>query len=419
MDISQSQTEVAQSIAELRQARLEDSKELEEMKNTVIKTWQAVENVEDRRKRGKKDEIFKALAKIDTGKDIEYHLERYQEGTRLAILTKVQDWMDDRSSENRVLVISGQAGMGKSVIYCHFCQHGKARRRNPKVMLQSLAFQLSDIIPEYKSKREIYCISTLLLVEDERVKFFHKSVKDWLTVTSSYGQHDFALDLNEGHSILSKLCREELHRIKVLDVIDKKFCDTETYSLQHGVTHMLEDARSPNSKELVRLFVLDLKLVYAKLCVDHATAVDDDIVRCQKQDILSVLPEESKTLLDDLLLLLRKCHESTKDPRAFLQTVLNEGEVRLSSQASSLLSKKFPNITFMEFIYKDVHEEAPKAVFPCSAAVVCFDVSLQSDYMVCECKNEMLYLWSLRTGKLEWRRPCKIKKQYSHGNFTY
>ena len=162
-DISQSQTEVAQTIAELRQARLEDSKELEEMKNTVIKTWQAVE---DRRRRDKEDEILKALAKIDTGKDVEYHSERYQEGTRLSILTKVQDWMDDRSSENRVLVISGQAGMGKSVISAvvcermlranrlsgsHFCQHGKARRRNPKVMLQSLACQLSDIIPEYKS----------------------------------------------------------------------------------------------------------------------------------------------------------------------------------------------------------------------------------------------------------------------------
>ena len=164
-DILQSQTEVAQNIAELRQARLEDSKELEEMKYTVFKTCQAVENVEDRRG-DKKDEILKALAKIDTGKDVEYHSERYQEGTRLSILTKVQDWMDDRSSENRVLVISGQAGMGKSVISAvvckrmlranrlpgsHFCQHGKARRRNPRVMLQSLACQLSDIIPEYKS----------------------------------------------------------------------------------------------------------------------------------------------------------------------------------------------------------------------------------------------------------------------------
>ena len=122
MDISQSQTEIAQSIEELRQARLEDSKELEEMKNTVIKTWQAVESVEDRRGRDKEDEILKALAKIDTGKDVEYHSERYEEGTRLSILTKVQDWMDDRSSENRVLVISGQAGMGKSVISAVVCK---------------------------------------------------------------------------------------------------------------------------------------------------------------------------------------------------------------------------------------------------------------------------------------------------------
>ncbi|XP_022795093.1 uncharacterized protein LOC111333731 [Stylophora pistillata] len=657
IDIQQSQTQTAQNIAELRQG-------FDEMKNTFIKSCETNESVENRRRRDEEDKILKALAMINTVKDVEHHSGRYQEGTRLSILTKVENWMDDRSSENRVLVISGKAGMGKSVISAvvckrmlqanrlsgsHFCQHGKARHRNPKVMLQSLACQLSNIIPEFRiaiveilsrnlggdlnsmevsdlfelllaeplsrvkdpgrnilmvidgldeseyqgrnelldvianhfcklpawvrflvttrpeiniadnlkgleplqlepsdhenlqdirhyincklgqseiqedvlnylveksegvmlfsyylvdfvikmeapvtpellendlpsgissvyasyfkrlenelvkeleireehffaflsavtasreplpvafvaklflldtstavSKRKfmraISCISTLLTVEDYRVKFFHKSAKDWLTDTSSYGQHDFTLDMSEGHSILSKLCSEELDRLKHRGVFEQNFSDTETYSLQHGVTHMLEDVRSEDSKALVEMFVLDLELVCAKLCVDHAAAAED-IVCSQKQAILSVLPEEIKTQLDNLLLLLRKYHESLKHlPYLVLQTVLNEGEPQLSSQASYLLSTKYPIITFMEYLHKDVHEEAPKAAFRCSAEVVCFDVSPQSEYMVCECKDEMLYLWSLRSGKLEWKRPSKVKKQYSPGDFTY
>ena len=81
-------------------------------------------------------------------------------------LESVEKWLDDRRSPNRVMVISGNAGMGKSVIAAvickrmqeagrlsgsHFCQHDRARYRNPKVMLQSLACQLSYSLPEYKN----------------------------------------------------------------------------------------------------------------------------------------------------------------------------------------------------------------------------------------------------------------------------
>ena len=62
-------------------------------------------------------------------------------------------------------MITGNAGIGKSVIAAviwkrmqevgrlslsHFCQHDKARYRNPKVMLQSLDCQLSYSLSEYK-----------------------------------------------------------------------------------------------------------------------------------------------------------------------------------------------------------------------------------------------------------------------------
>ena len=83
----------------------------------------------------------------------------------MRIFEKIKLWLEDLTSENRVMVISGDAGMGKSVISAvvcqrmrhagllsgsHFCQHNKARHRNPKIMLQSLAYQLSEFLPEYK-----------------------------------------------------------------------------------------------------------------------------------------------------------------------------------------------------------------------------------------------------------------------------
>ena len=57
-----------------------------------------------------------------------------------------------------------------------------------------------------ESKEGVTCISTLLPVRDDRIHFFHKTVKDWWTNTSWYGQRDFTVDETEGHEILSKLC---------------------------------------------------------------------------------------------------------------------------------------------------------------------------------------------------------------------
>lgn len=129
-------------------------KEVHEIQKKNNETLQEIKKSIER----KEHDILKRLAKVNTQSVIEYHAERYQQGTRLSILDKVERWLDDRHSQNRVMVISGHAGMGKSVMSavlckrmqeagklfgCHFCQYDKARQRNPKVMLQSLAYQLS------------------------------------------------------------------------------------------------------------------------------------------------------------------------------------------------------------------------------------------------------------------------------------
>ena len=154
------------------QRSVQDAKEmLGEVRRTQQESQQQIKyeaaNAEERRDKAEEDEVLRKLAQVNTETVIQYHSGKYLEETRLYIFEKIRLWLDDRTSENRVMVISGDAGMGKSVIAAvvcqrmqhagrlsgsHFCQHNKERYRNPKVMLQSLACQLCDVLPEYKSE---------------------------------------------------------------------------------------------------------------------------------------------------------------------------------------------------------------------------------------------------------------------------
>ena len=673
--------EVCETQKEARQMQEEDHRTLQDTHKVVeeaLKTQKenhetlqqvkkTVENLKDRSSE-EQDETLRKLAKIDTQNVIEYHAERYQEGTRHSFFKRVEDWLDDRSSSNRVMVISGNAGMGKSVISAivckrmqetgrlsgsHFCQHNKARYRNAKVMLQSLACQLSDSVTEYKNglvktlfrnlgvelndmevkdlfellfeeplmklkdpgrnilmvidgldeseyqgrndlldvianhftklpcwirflvttrpeiniakslrsfkplqleqedeenlmdirllfkkrlsdviqqdlqeviltelvkkseglilyayllsdfikenvslltpenldsalpsgissvyltyfqrletelckelkikeeqvltflsaltaareplqlgfvyemmlsgtssladKRKVMkaiaCISALLPVRDDSIHFFHKSVKDWLTDSSSYRQHDFTVDEKDGHGILSRLCTVELDDVRRKGVHNVTFSATTKYALQHGVGHMLEledDTRGCSLEEVVKKYVIGLEVVYAKLCVNSTTAAED-IVRLRNLEISPGFSDESD--LNILLFLLRKYHSTfAKRPSIFFQTVLNEGGTTLSADASKLLQDKYPEIAYMEYILKETREDAAQAEFRCSSPVTCFDVSPKLDYMVCECNDGTIHLWSLHTGKLEWVRPGIVEKRYCQENKTY
>ena len=111
------------------------------------------------------DEVLKTLVKSEFKGDIEFHANKFQEGTREWIFKSIEDWLDDRASPHRVMVISGNPGMGKTVISAvvsqrmqkagrlsgsHFCQHDDSRYRDPRLMLQSLACHLCQAMPSYK-----------------------------------------------------------------------------------------------------------------------------------------------------------------------------------------------------------------------------------------------------------------------------
>ena len=110
------------------------------------------------------DDILSECLNVHDFKDeIQSFYENYTEGTREWVFDQVSKWLKDKLSNNRAFIISGQAGMGKSTIAavtckrfpehfgaCHFFQYNNSRYNNPKFLLQSLAWQLCHVIPEYK-----------------------------------------------------------------------------------------------------------------------------------------------------------------------------------------------------------------------------------------------------------------------------
>ena len=182
-DFHRTQTETHQSIEEVQQAmkevlhtqvktqhtieevRNENAKNVNEVAADLKEIKETVQSLKEKRDKDKADEVIRNLVKSEFSEDIDYYLKSFQEGTREWVFDRVQNWLDDRSSQNRVMVISGNAGMGKSVISAvickrmqeagrlsgsHFCQYNNVRYRKPQLMIQSLACHLSHTLPEYK-----------------------------------------------------------------------------------------------------------------------------------------------------------------------------------------------------------------------------------------------------------------------------
>ena len=276
-----------------------------------------------------------------------------------------------------------------------------------------------------KVRKAIECISTLLPVQDGCIHFFHKSVKDWLTDRTAYGQHSLSVDEKQGHRLLSQLCSGELNDVKNKGVHGTDLSDTAKYALQHGVYHMLESEESTEAssfKEIVENYVIDFEIIFAKLCVNNTTS-SEDIILVQEHELYQALSRKSKRTLSTLMFLLRKYFERlTKLPSTFLQVMMNEGGKDCAGKAKELLHNKYHEISYMKFADERAAKEeisGIQAVFRCTSQVACFDISPQQDFMVCECMDGTIQFWSLQTGKFMWKRPVMVEKRYVESRGTY
>ena len=162
-EVHQTQTKIQSTIQGAARSQGEC---LESLQKDVQEMKVAVGELSKGRNSGSQgEEVLRNLVKSEFKGDIEFHVQRFQEDTREWVFSKVQNWLDDRNSQNRVMVICGNAGMGKSVISAavckkmqeagrlcgsHFIQHNNVRYRKPQLMLQSLACHMCHALPEFK-----------------------------------------------------------------------------------------------------------------------------------------------------------------------------------------------------------------------------------------------------------------------------
>ena len=166
LDRAKSEEDIKTHLKDMLQIQNTTLKAVDENKSKIVDVHQAVTEIrQSELHTDQEDEILKKLAKVDTQRDVTDYAARYLQGTRESFFAKVETCLDEASFPNRVMVISGNAGMGKSVLAaemcrtmqetgrlsgCHFCHHDKRRYRNPRMILQSLACHLSCNLPEFK-----------------------------------------------------------------------------------------------------------------------------------------------------------------------------------------------------------------------------------------------------------------------------
>ncbi len=85
-----------------------------------------------------------------------------------------------------------------------------------------------------------------------------------------------------------------------------------------------------------------------------------------------------------------------RHPQYFFQAILNEGGNEYASKALQILQTRYP---YIEILNKkdNSKQRRVKARFKCDSLVACFDVSRQMEYMVCECVDRSIQLWSLQS----------------------
>ncbi|KAK2550475.1 hypothetical protein P5673_028839 [Acropora cervicornis] len=146
-----------------------------------------------------------------------------------------------------------------------------------------------------KVLKALSSVSSLLPIRSGCLHVIHKSVKDWLTDKSCYGEHDFLMDEEVGHELLGKLCAQELDDLKAKGVHKVQFTIAQKYALYHGARHLLhldENRRQPKLDELAKKYVLDLELLFARVCANNSKATED-LLWLHYEGISSLLSPDS------------------------------------------------------------------------------------------------------------------------------
>ena len=149
--------EVASTLQHVTEVAKENRQQIQRLSH--VKTWKS-------RRSSMEAQLLQSLAKHNFKSKILCKVELFHPGTREWLLKKVESWFtaEDRS---RILLIKAGPGFGKSVFAakvckifqkkkkfaaCHFCDYSDSNLKDPMMMLQSLASQMTENIPGFKEK---------------------------------------------------------------------------------------------------------------------------------------------------------------------------------------------------------------------------------------------------------------------------
>ncbi|XP_028414845.1 uncharacterized protein LOC114537928 [Dendronephthya gigantea] len=121
-------------------------------------------------------------------------------------------------------------------------------------------------LKERAIQKTISCISSLLVIKDECVSFFHKSVKDWL----GRQMHRFSINEKQGHEILAEICMSKMKTWKTIQYVlnesnDERLSSKATALLKTRYTELAyfeieesRDDRDDTEKAINRLLTEEI-----------------------------------------------------------------------------------------------------------------------------------------------------------------
>ncbi len=275
-----------------------------------------------------------------------------------------------------------------------------AKEPLPEAFLESLCgFENST----RKMQKIRKAISSLLVVnEDKSISFFHKSLRDWLVDKS---EHDYSVDVRDGHKNIFELCVKKLDEMKERGVQDVAKTSVELkYSIKYFSSHMLEGLQDPGMLEdLVSNYVVDLEVMFASVCVNVDLTLNN-LSNLTNHEAYNSVSRNTRATVDRLFFIIKRFVFLLGDyPQTFLQNIVNEGGGELSLKASSLLQTRYKDIIYFEFVKKDRKNHALEFRCLLSGTISGIDISPNHDYVVCCYGQGGVELFALATGKSEWK----------------
>ena len=261
----------------------------------------------------------------------------------------------------------------------------------------------------------ISCVSSLLVVKDDCISIFHKSVKDWLVKPD----HFYTIIETDGHKTLADICVNQLQMLKQCEV-RFTFDPAIKYALQHGIPHILE-AEIKDEHSLAKLIdnVIDLEVIHFSVCTDVHTTLTN-LVMLSSLNMYNSLFEGTRARIKMLIRIIRKFFPILQvTPHSFLQHVLNEKIEELSAKASALLMTRFKELGHFEF--DDVQGKSLVGRILTDHKIVEVDISPSEDFVVFLYGEKQIELFSLSDFKPRWKIDDIVLDRVMHsglsGNF--